>query len=216
MTKIVEADIFDADKIKKSINEAIDAFEDDTSLLILSDDYTSSEDLDSAALTYLIYVQDIVRKRLAEDPGFRREKVDVIVEILNPKNYDVVHNYSADNVVISNRYISKMVTQIGRKQALFEFYSDILTYDDAESATYRSKELYIKDVEPFFEQGCIPGPCTAAQLIRAIYDASPEENKVILLGYARLDGEMVLFTGDQNDIQLTLTDKDKLIVFCNH
>ena len=57
---------------------------------------------------------------------------------------------------------------------------------------------------------------TAAQLIRAIYDASPEENKVILLGYARLDGEMVLFTGDQNDIQVTLTDKDKLIVFCNH
>lgn len=216
VTRIVEADIFDADKIKRSINEAIDAFEDDTSLLILSDDYTSAEDLDSAALTYLIYVQDIVRQRLASDPDFRREKVDVIVEILNPKNYDVVHNYSADNVVISNRYISKMVTQIGRKQALFEFYSDILTYDDAGTAAYRSKELYIKDVEPFFMPGCIPGRCTAAELIRAIYDASPEENKVVLLGYARLTGEMVLFTGDQDDIEVELTSKDKLIVFCNH
>ena len=216
VTKIVEADIFDADIIKNSINEAVDAFEGETSLLILSDDYTAPEDIDSEALTYLIYMQDIVRKRLKTDPNFRREKIDVIVEILNPKNYDVVHNYSADNVVISNRYISKMVSQIGRKQALFEFYSDILTYDDEEASTYRSKEMYIKDVEPFFEKGCIPGRCTAEQLIRAIYAASPEENKIILMGYARYDGETILFTGDQSAIEVELTPKDKLIVFCAH
>ena len=37
-----------------------------------------------------------------------------------------------------------------------------------------------------------------------------------LLGYARITGEMVLFTGDQDDIEVELTSKDKLIVFCNH
>lgn len=121
VTKTVAADVFDASLIKETIENAIDSHKGDTSLLILSDDYSTAEDIDSTALTYLIYVQDIIFDRQQKQPDFSRESIDVVVEILNPKNYDVVHNYSVDNVVISNRYISKMVTQIGRKQALFEF-----------------------------------------------------------------------------------------------
>ena len=64
----------------------------------------------------------------------------MIVEILNPKNYDVVHSYNIDNIVISNRYISKMVTQIRQKIELYEFYQDILTYDTADCQEYERKE----------------------------------------------------------------------------
>ncbi|MBQ8975231.1 MAG: hypothetical protein IJ072_05870, partial [Oscillospiraceae bacterium] len=119
VTKVVPASVYDAATIRGAIEEAVDSHEGDTSILILSDDSAAQEDTDSAALTYLIYVQDIIFQRMNADPHFDRESIDVVVEILNPKNYDVVHNYSVDNVVISNRYISKMVTQIGRKQALF-------------------------------------------------------------------------------------------------
>lgn len=218
VTKTVPADIYDADTIKTTIREAIDSFEGDTSLLILSDDQTIEEDIDSAALTYLIYVQDIIAERIAANPDFKRESIDVIVEILNPKNYDVVHNFSADNVVISNRYISKMVTQIGRKQALFEFYSDILTYDTAENeeGVYESKELYAKEVRLLFKNGGVPPKCTAGDLIRSVYKASPPENKMIVLGYARPGEDLVLFAGDQYAIEVELTEEDKLIVFSNH
>ena len=212
--KTVAADIFDAKLIKNTIKEAIDSFENDTSLLILSDDHTIAENIDAAALTYLIYVQDIISEREALDPSFRRESIDVVVEILNPKNYDVVHNYSADNVVISNRYISKMVTQIGRKQALFEFYSDILTYDEEGAASYNSKELYVKEVDTFFDT--IPSECTARQLIRSVYEASPETNKTMVLGVATASGKMMLFTGDQDSLKVSLSPNDKLIVFSNH
>ena len=88
------------------------------------------EDVDSNALTYLVYLHDIVKKRLKANPSFDIEKIDVIVEIINPKNYDVVHNYSVTNVVISNRYVSKLLTQIGSKDALYEMYCDILSYDE--------------------------------------------------------------------------------------
>ncbi|MCH5352346.1 MAG: hypothetical protein J1E06_02640 [Acutalibacter sp.] len=215
VTKTVTADVYDAALIRSAIEEAIDSHQGDTSLLILSDDYTASEDVDSAALTHLIYVQDIIFDR-QKNPDFDRESIDVIVEILNPKNYDVVHNYSVDNVVISNRYISKMVTQIGRKQALFEFYSDILTYDEENADTYESKELYVKEVSQFFCEGEIPSRCTARELILGVFRASPEDNKAIVLGYTSPGGKMVLFSGDQDNIEVALTAADKLIVFSNH
>lgn len=216
VTKTVAADVFDAELIKSTIEEAVDSHDGDTSLLILSDDKTVTEDIDSAALTYLIYVQDIIAARQKNDPNFDRESFDVVVEILNPKNYDVVHNFSADNVVISNRYISKMVTQIGRKQALFEFYSDILTYDEAGATSFESKELYIKEVDRFFEKDNIPAKCSARELIWGVFEASPQNNKEIVLGYTSPGGRMTIFSGNQDDIQVELRPKDKLIVFSNH
>ena len=214
--KTVAADIYDADLIRETIERAIDSHEGDTSLLILSDDSALTEDIDSAALTYLIYVQDIIFERQEKDPSFDRESIDVVVEILNPKNYDVVHNYSVDNVVISNRYISKMVTQIGRKQALFEFYSDILTYDNEGSDAYESKELYIKEVSRFFKDGFIPPLCSARELILGVYEASPKNNKAIVLGYSSPGGKMTIFSGNQSEIKVELSEKDKLIIFSNH
>lgn len=216
VTKVVPADIFDASSIRSAIEEAVDGHKGDTSFLILSDDLTSEEDVDSAALTYLIYVQDIIMERKESDPNFDSESMDVIIEILNPKNYDVVHNYSVDNVVISNRYISKMVTQIGRKQALFEFYSDILTYDAENATSFESKELYAKEVSLFFQEGEIPPRCTARELIWSVFQGSPVDNKAIVLGYASPGGKLILFAGDQDDIEVELTPKDKLIIFSNH
>ena len=216
VTKTVAADVYDEALVKQAIEQSIDSFDGDTSLLILSDDAAAPEDLDAAALTYLIYVQDIIRERQLRDPEFDRESIDVVVEILNPKNYDVVHNFSADNVVISNRYVSKMVTQIGRKQPLFEFYADILTYDEAGAERYVSKELYIKPAERFFQPGAIPRRCTARELIWAVFEASPAENKAIVLGYTSPGGKMTLFAGPQDEIAVELTRRDKLIVFSNH
>ena len=144
ISKTIEAEIFEGDVIKKAITEFVDANELDTSILILSDDAVLSEDIDANALTYLIYVQDVIKEHEQRIPDFDRESIDVIVEIVNPKNYDVVHSYSVNNVIISNRYISKMVTQISRKESLYEFYKDILTYDDENATEYESEELYVK------------------------------------------------------------------------
>jgi len=212
--KVVEADVFDGDIIKKEIADFVSQNEQDTSVLILSDDSAGSEDIDANALTFLIYVQDVIQEYIKKDPDFDRESIDVIVEIVNPKNYDVVRSYSVNNVIISNRYISKMITQISRKESLYEFYRDILTYDDADVTEYNSKELYIKKVNRFFEE--TPAPCSAAELIRAVYEMTPEENKAIVIGYIRPGGQMTLFSGCQYEMQVELRDTDKLIVFSNH
>lgn len=212
----VDADIVnDKERICKAISDYVDAHAEDTSVLILSNDRVPAEELDANALTYLIYVSDIVEKKVAQDPTFDREKIDIVVELLNPKNYDVVNHYSVNNAVISNRYVSKMVTQIGKDFSLYDFYSDILTYDSANSESYESKEIYAKIVEEFLEE--IPPETTADALVRALYEASPEGNRSILLGCVQKGtGKLTLFAGDLTKIPVKLGPKDKLIIFSNH
>ncbi len=77
--------------------------EGNTSILILSDDNVASEDIDSAALTYLICVQEAIGAFSADNSdGVDPSRIDVIVEIQNPKNHDVVRSYNASNIVIGN------------------------------------------------------------------------------------------------------------------
>ena len=134
---------------------------------------------------------------------------------------DIISTYSVNNVVISNRYISKMITQIGEKESLYDFYIDILRYDLEDVKIYDSKEIYVKKVSRFFEE--VPGSCTAEQFIRAVYEASTElslpkekRNPTIALGYIKPGEDLVLFSGNQSSMKVELTENDKVVVFSNH
>ena len=214
VNKVIAADIFDKELICGAVDAFLGACGGEKCIMILSDDTVSDEESDTDALAYLILVQDILHRRAADDPGFDPRGVDLVVEVLDPKNCDVVSNYSANDIVVSNRYISKIVMQIGEKNSLFDFYNDILTYDEPGAQDTDSKELYIKKADAFFRE--VPGPCTAAELIRAVYRASPDGNKAIALGYFRRDGAMILFEGDQSAIPVALSGEDRLILFSNH
>ena len=179
---------------------------------------------------YIIFVEVKLRKssdfakarefvdRKKQDPDFDPGSIDVVVEIIDPKHHDIVNSYSVNKVVISNRYISKMIAQIGEVEALFDFYADILSYDEEDT---NSKEIYIKKASRYFDE--IPGLCTARQLIRAVLDAStdeslPEEKRDpnFVIGYVRKNGEMVIFGGDQSAVEVKLEATDKLILFASH
>ncbi len=221
VTETVSATVYDEARICSTIERFVDANEDDTSILILSDDSALTENIDAKALANLVYVQDIISAKKSRDSNFDVESIDVIVEILDPKHHDIVSSYSVDNVVISNRYISKMITQIGEKEAIFDFYTDILTYDTEDADAYESKEVYTKKVSAFFEK--IPGECTEEELIRAVWNASvdpsiPKEkqNPTVVLGYVKPGGRITLFEGDRTVRKVRLEKNDKIIVFTNH
>ncbi len=217
VTETVAAEIYDRDTICEAINRVVSRNDEDTSVLILSDDSVLNEDIDSNALANLVYVQDIINSKIEENPDFDVESIDVIVEIIDPKHHDVVNSYSVNNVVISNRYISKMIIQIGEKDAMYDFYTDILSYDDEDSGEFDSKEIYAKKVCNFFDE--IPEKCTAQELVRAVFDASRESQKLepaIVLGYSKPGGEICLFEGNQSKQTVQLGKKDKIILFTSH
>lgn len=220
--RTVAADIFDKDLICDTVDKFVSSNAEDTSVLILSDDSALNEDIDANALANLVYVQDIIYRKLEADPNYDSERMDVVVELIDPKHHDVVRSYSVNNVVISNRYISKMITQIGENEALYQFYNDILSYDEITGdAAEDSKEVYIKKVSRFFTE--IPKPCKANEFVRAVYAASvdpsvPKEKQcpTLVLGYVKPGGRMTLFCGDLSQIDVVLEERDKLIIFSNH
>ncbi|MBE6773393.1 MAG: hypothetical protein E7544_04120 [Ruminococcaceae bacterium] len=218
--KTVEAEIYDKDLICETIEEFVSSNKEDTSVLILSDDSALTENIDAGALANLVYVREIINRKLKENPDFDEESVDIIVEIINPKHHDIVSSYSVNNVVISNRYISKMVTQISEVEALFEFYNDILSYDDEVSNGYSSKEVYIKKIADYFEE--IPEETTADKLVRAVFNASvntekkEDINPTIALGYVKPGGRVKIFGGDLSEINVKLELRDKMILFSAH
>lgn len=236
-----EATIYDKDIICETIDWFMDFAEDeehgDVSILILSDDSAPNEDIDANALANLVYVQDIIADKKQSDPDFDTESIDVIVELINPKHHDIVSSYSAvqmpqtdqkqkrkraqkyrvsngNNVVISNRYISKMITQIGEKKAIYDFYTDILTYDESDAEIFQSKEVYAKKVSAFFDE--IPPECTEAQLIRAVWAETKDWHPTAVLGYVKPGGRVRLFCGDQESHTVRLEPEDKIIVFTDH
>lgn len=215
ISKVVEADVYDRDIISRELNEYIDSHTEDTSVLILSDDNVPSEDIDSNALTYLIYVQDIIAEHRINYPDFAEESVDVVVELLNPKNYDVARSYSINNIIISNRYISKMIAQVGEKEAIYDFYKDILTYD-IDNGSYSSRELYIKLAERFFTPKTVfPIVTTPRGLIQGVYKNSPDYNKSIVFGIVKHGEGEQLFVNSKEE-ELIINRNDKLILFAAH
>lgn len=216
----VAASIYDKDKICETIERVVESNEGDTSILILSDDSAMSDSIDANALANLVYVQDIISRKKKENPDFDVESIDVIVEIIDPKHHDVVSSYSVNNVVISNRYISKMITQIGEKEAIFTFYSDILTYD-VKPGMYQSKEVYTKKVSALFDE--LPGECTEEEFVNAVWNASidpsipkEEQSPTVAIGYVKPGGKVRLFGRNKGSVNMRLDPKDKVIVFTNH
>ena len=214
ITSVIAADLLDKEVICSTINQCLLTYGCNLSIFILSDDAVASEDRDAAALIYLVYVHDIINNWLVDNLDCTSKDIDMIVEILDPKNTDVFTNYSADNIVVSNRYVSKIVTQVSEKKDLFDFYYDILTFDPSGEEKVESKELYIKTVDRFFSE--LPAPCNATEFIRAVYDASPANNKSVVLGYITKGEKVVLFDDNQDNIRLELSKNDKLILFSNH
>ena len=221
VVETVAAELFDKDLITSSINKFMEMNDEDVSVLILSDDLVPDAETDADTLSNLVYVQDIINDKKEADPLFDVESIDVIAEINDPKNHDVVSSYSVKNVIISNRYISKMITQIGEKDAIFDFYQDILTFDTDTDGVYDSKEIYIKKADSFFTE--LPEESSAADLIRSLFHATYDpslpvnrQNLAILLGYVKPGSGVVLFSGDQSETAVKLESGDKIIVFSNH
>lgn len=208
------------ESIYNEINKIIKESKHRISILLLSDDSVPSEYLDSNVLSNLIYEQELITEK-KNKKDFDADKFNIVAEIIDPKHFDLVNSYSVKNVVISNRYISKMMTQIGEKKDIFDFYTDILTYDDEGASEFESKEIYAKPVGALLNK-YPEREITAEKLIREVYEASvllKEKNPTIVIGYIRetkKESKMILFEGNQSNIKLTLHPEDKLIVYSNH
>lgn len=215
----ISARITEQERITRIIRDFVYDHPQNASILILSDDTVPDDDIDAKMMTYLIYAKDVIN-RARQNKRDENYNVDIIVEVMDPRHVDLVRNYDVDNVVISNRYISKMVTQISEDFARYNLYADIMDYDDMNSAHYDGIEIYIKKAGEYFSE--LPPKNTPVDtVIRSVYEASrgfwgSDLDFAMLLGYIDTRGRVTLFGGARDRQTVTLTAEDKLIVFSNH
>ena len=213
--EVVELDIFHIDKTVETIHRLLFDAKEETSILILSDDTELGENTDSSALMYLVYIQDFIKERLRENPAYDQNKIKTIVEITDPGHFDIIKGYDRVDAVISNRFTGNIITQIGEKESIYDFYKDLLSYA---SKGGQSKKPQVKKVSSFFSE--TPAPCTAYDLVRAVFEASvssaeasQKQYPALVLGYIKATGETIVFSGDLSEIKVSLEAEDKIIVY---
>ncbi len=203
----------DSEGIRNTVKDILKQQSGDISILILSDDRVDNTAIDADALSNLIFIQTILNENDPDSKSYNR-RTDVIVELIDPKHHDIVTSYNVDNIVISNRYISKMITQISEKKALYDFFLDILTYDQDISAGYTSKEIYARRAIDIFKT--LPAKTSAYHLIHAVSSCADNSRQTMLLGYIRGKQDLHLFSGDLRSIEVELEPDDRLILFSTH
>lgn len=213
----VEMDIYSIDKIFETIHRLLLNTSEDTSILILSDDTEYDESADSSALMYLVYIQDAIKEMLRNNPEYDQKRIKTIVELTNPGNYDIVKGYNMVDAVISNRFTGNIITQIGKKESIYDFYKDLLSYSSGKPGG-QTKKPQLKKVLYFFKE--IPAPCTAYDLVRAVFEASVSSAEfsdrqyyALVLGYIKANGETIIFSGDLSEINVSLEAEDNIIIY---
>lgn len=183
------------------IFESLEKLEKIDTILILSDDELEVKDYDSDVLITLLLTQDIVKKHQA----------DVVIELLNPKHYDIAKCYNVTNTIISNEYISHIITQLSKNRTLYPLYQDLLTYDaeDAETETY---EVYAYKAKDIFKMDEPLKFSSIALFIYSCYQSSHQEIVVIGLYQAN---QTQIFKGDLDKQQDIIIEKeDTIIAIC--
>lgn len=213
----VELDIYHIDKAFEPIHRLLSNTSEEISILILSDDTELAENTDSSALMYLVYIQDYINEMLRKNPGYDKKRIKTIVEITDPGHYDIVKGYNMVEAVISNRFTGNIITQIGEKESIYDFYKDLLRYSSDQPGN-QSKKPQLKKVSSFFRE--TPPPCTAYDLVRAVFEASvstaeasEKRYPILVLGYIKAGGETIIFSGDLTEINVSLEAEDKMIVY---
>ncbi len=212
----VEIDIYHINKTFDTINRLLFNTFEETNILILSDDTELNENTDSSALMYLVYIQDFIKEMLRKNPELKKG-VKTIVEITDPGHYDIVKGYDMADAVISNRFTGNIITQIGKKESIYDFYKGLLSYSSDKPGN-QNKKPQLKKVSSFFKE--TPPPCTAYDLVRAVFEASvssaeasEKQCPAMVLGYIKANGETIIFNGDLSEINVSLEAEDKIIVY---
>ncbi len=194
-TTLIESN--DAQVIFETTN-AIDKIDH---ILILSADHLNPEDYDSDVLVTLLMTQEIAKKHQAE----------IIIELLDPKHFDIAQSYNVKNTIISNEYISRLMTQLSKNRLLYDLFIDLLTYDEEDSKT-ETYEVYTYQAQDILNTQFPLRFQSRSELIYSIYMSG--QQSYIVLGTI-VNGKLDIYQGNLDEtIPIIIQASDVLVMIC--
>ncbi len=170
-------------------------------ILLLSDEAQQLDALDANVIDSLIYLEE----------HLRHENINIVVELLDPKNDPLVQGFNIENTIISNKIISLLLSKLALYPKTAIFYENLLTIekngdgvDDQAVFIYEAKDILDTSFPISFAH--------SHQMLRSIYESF--DKKYTLIGYIK-DDVMHIFEGSlstQEKIEIQANDQLILIV----
>ena len=182
----------------KKIEEQMKTFTKIDTILILSDDSLEPKDYDSDVLITLLLIQDIAHQHQAK----------IVIELLDPRHDDIAQSYHIQNTIISNEYISKLITQLSKNRKLYPLYEDLLTYDpiDSDIETY---EVYAYKASDLIKNQLPLSFHSYAEFAYSVYVSGFQSYHVIGL---MKDNHLDLFKGNLDDPKTLIIDEYTTVI----
>jgi hypothetical protein len=181
----------------KTIRKRTSELEKIDTVLILSEDGLLESDIDSEVLITLLMVRDVAREHGAR----------IVIELLDPRHLDIALAYGIDSTIISNTYVSRLMTQVSKDHQLMVLYDDLLTYDEGISGE-ETVEAYVYAVEDIYEDEL---PLVFGSVSELVMSSFASGDGIIVVGMVK-DGVTTLFKGNLDKTGDIVLDKGDRIV----
>ncbi|MDD4184413.1 MAG: hypothetical protein PHI01_03285 [Candidatus Izemoplasmatales bacterium] len=186
------------DQVDEMIDK-VNALKKPATIVLLSDDTASQDSLDATVIDTLIYLQG----------HLERQDVNVIVELLDPRNDHIVKDFKIQNTIISNKIISLLLSKLALFSDTAAFYENLLTIAPGESGE-DDQAIIIRKAESLFKDKLPLDFASKKELIRSVYEAF--KGKIMPLGYFR-GGILEMYEGDLlEQKQIVVEAEDELVL----
>lgn len=217
VSSIISAGLYEDKVFEQELYNLLFNNDTKTTLLVLSEEFTRSDEADAGSIARLVFIQNVLKRLSVTVANFDRSLIDLLVEVRDTKSVEVINSFDVDSTIVSNRYISTLMSQVGEHESLLSLYTQILTYDGGLIDGDGTQEIYMKKASTFFSE--LPERCSVASLIYSVYQTSRDLKGIsptMLLGYYRQGEGLRLFTDDQTKAFVQLKPDDKLVLFADH
>ncbi|MFA5763152.1 MAG: hypothetical protein WC215_04995 [Bacilli bacterium] len=140
-------------------------------ILLASNESGLSGDPDSQAITSLLKISQVAKE----------SDTSLIIELVNPRNAQITTRYGIKYSILTNRYISRIISQTSKNPTFYPFIEDLFTYDE-ESSNEESYEIYIHDAQELisFKERSQYVFETPSHLVRSFYEQNPNDPYIVI------------------------------------
>lgn len=178
-------------------------------VILLSSSGVTCGDPDSKAITSLLKISKVAKE----------SNTSLIIELVNPRNAQITTRYGIKYSILTNRYISRIISQTSKNPIFYPFIEDLFTYDD-ETSKEASYEIYIHEASELisFKETKQYIFETPSHLVRSFYEQNIKDPYIIIgiVNEDQLDAtrySIKLFAGNMDaKLYLTIEPDTKLIV----
>ncbi len=167
-------------------------------IVLLSDENYEDDSLDANVINNLIYLEG----------KLKRSDINIIVELLDPKNDNIIKDFNINNTIISNKIISLLLSKLALYEETESFYENLLTLEINEDEE-DDQEVFIRQASKLFDEKFPIVFPSKKSFINSTHKAF--DNKIIPFGYFRSD-ELHILSVDLNKDESFLIEETDLIV----